>query len=63
MIVTVYALDIAAHPVVFTESLTVKLPEPEAPQVTEAVAVPCPDEIVPPVTVQTYVLPVFAGVV
>ena len=47
----------------FTVSLTPNVPVPAAPQATFTLAEPWPDEIVPPVTVQTYVLPVFDGMV
>ena len=59
---TKYAAVVALQPVAFTESLTINEPTPEPDQAMVADAVPCPDVMVPPVTVQTYVLPVFDGV-
>ena len=61
--VTEYAVVVVLQPVAFTESLTIKVPVPAEPQAMVALADPCPDDIVPPVTVQAYVLPVFVGIV
>ena len=41
-----------AQPVAFTESFTTTEPAPAAPQLTVIEAEPCPEAMVPPVTVQ-----------
>ena len=53
MIVTEYDEEVAAHELAVIVSATVADPVPAAPHIIVADAVPCPDEIVPPVTDQT----------
>ena len=62
-LITEYAAVVTAQVEAVIVSATVAEPVPAAPHAIVADAVPCPELIVPPVTVQTYVLPVFAVVV
>jgi hypothetical protein len=49
------ALTVLVQPVALSVSVKVTRPEPFVPHFTEIVLVPCPPEMVPPVTVHTYV--------